>query len=248
MPAPRLFVNGTLTPHSELTLSGEAARYIGRVLRCRRDDALVLFDGSGPEYTAVIGSVTRQAVSVQVGEAMTRDVESPLDVRLLQGISRGERMDTVMQKATELGARRITPLFTEFSVVRLDAERAAKRRAHWQRVCESACEQCGRNGPPAVDLPCTFEAMLGEPADDRATRLLLEPDAADPLSSLELQPARVELLIGPEGGISEPERQLAVARGFVPVSIGPRVLRTETAAIAALTLVQSLWGDLGKPA
>lgn len=248
MPAPRLFVKQKLTPHSHLELCGEAARYIGRVLRCRRDDALVLFDGSGPEFRAVIDTISKQTVSVQVGEPIMRDVETPLEVRLLQGISRGDRMDTVMQKATELGVRRISPLFTEFSVVRLNAERAMRRRDHWQRVCESACEQCGRNVPPIVDLPCELDAALDQSTAPATSRLVLLPDAPASFSSINERPERIELLIGPEGGLSSNERQLVSERGFVPLSIGPRVLRTETAAIAALTMVQSLWGDLMQPA
>lgn len=244
MSTPRLFVNETLTAHSNVTLGGDAARYVGRVLRCRPNDALVLFDGSGFEFAAVITAIDRKSLSVEVGAGAARDVESPLRIRLLQGVSRGDRMDTVMQKATELGAQRISPLLTEFSVVRLDPERAAKRRDHWQGICQSACEQCGRTVPPVVDLPQTLDAMLASATDGLALRLILQPGSRAGIAALDTAPSRIELLIGPEGGFSQHEQQQAADAGFLPISAGPRVLRTETAAIAALTLVQARWGDL----
>lgn len=245
MSAPRLFINDKLSANSDRVLRGEAARYVGRVLRCRPGDALALFDGSGSEFAAVITTINKQEVNVRIADAAARNVESPLDVRLLQGISRGERMDIVVQKATELGVRRITPLLTEFSVVRLDSSRAEKRQQHWQRIATSACEQCGRNIPPTVDTAATLQDYLqAAPAND-CNRLLLQHGASNAFTDRAGPPGAIELLIGPEGGLSSAEQDTVIARGFVPVSLGPRVLRTETAAIAALALVQSLWGDLG---
>lgn len=244
MSAPRLFVNEKISAQSEITLRDEAARYIGRVLRSRPGDTLQLFDGSGAEFLASIVRISRQDVLLHVTDATDRNVESPLDVRLVQGISRGERMDTVVQKAVELGVRRITPLQTEFSVVRLAAERATRRRQHWQRIAESACEQCGRNVPPIIDPALSFQEFLGNTAAADCTRLVLLPGAAQSIDKIDEPRAGVELLIGPEGGLSDSESAQALAQGFVPVAMGPRILRTETAAIAALTLVQALWGDL----
>ena len=246
MPAIRLYVDTPLVAGSRVALPEAAARHVGRVLRSRPGDELVLFDGSGDEYPATIERVSKQAVLVQVGARRERDVESPLAVRLIQGVSRGDRMDTVVQKSTELGVRRITPLLSEHSVVRLDEERAQKRVAHWRRVAESACEQCGRNRPPRVDPPATLPAVLAGDPPPGAVRLLLSTAATDGIDlPRQPRPAGVELLIGPEGGFSAAEAALARDAGFRGVSLGPRVLRTETAAIAALALLQAAWGDLG---
>lgn len=245
MPIPRLYVKQTLAAQAHITLRDEAARYIGKVLRCRPGDALKLFDGSGPEYPATIVRISKQDVELRLSEATSGSVESALDVRLLQGISRGERMDFVVQKATELGVRRISPLQTEFSVVRLDKARAAKRQLHWQRIAESACEQCGRNVPPVIDEAQSFQDFLADPAVSQSTRLLLLPEAGIDLAAAGRPRAGVELFIGPEGGLSPGEVTQVTAREFLPVRIGPRVLRTETAALATLALVQGLWGDLG---
>lgn len=244
-PAPRLFVDRALAAHSDLTLGREASRYAGRVLRCRPGDSLTLFDGSGAEYAATVTRVAKDGVAVTLGSALERSVESPLAVTLIQGMSRGDRMDTVIQKATELGVRNIVPVESEFSVVRLDAARAASRLEHWQKVAASACEQCGRNRTPRISLPRHLPELLSDPPDAGALRLLLAPDAADGMATAADAVTALELLVGPEGGFSDAERELAVAQGFRPVRLGPRILRTETAAIAALALAQARWGDLG---
>lgn len=241
----RLYVDSTLLAGTEYTLSGDQANYAGKVLRCRVGSALTLFDGSGREFAATVLSVARRNLVVQLADAVTPKIESPLPVRLLQGVSKGDRMDTVVQKATELGVQRISPLLSEFSVVKLDAARAEKKRRHWEGVAQSACEQCGRTCLPVIDdLLHSNELFAEEPSPDR-TRIVLLPDAGQPLSALTSIADGIELLIGPEGGFSDRERDMAQAAGFVGASMGPRVLRTETAAIAAMTLVQSLWGDMG---
>jgi len=243
MPSPRLFVELPLAIDAQLSIIGDQARYIGRVLRARPGDEVSLFNGNGGEYRARIEAISKTQVQVTVLQFAAADRESPLPVRLIQGVSRGDRMDTVVQKATELGVRRISPLLSEFSVVRLDAERADKRTRHWEAVSRSACEQCGRNRPPQIDPPCRIDALLAE-SDPTVTRLVLLPDAKQSLHALTQQPAAVELLIGPEGGLSAIEQERALAAGYLAVSMGPRTMRTETAAIAAITLVQSRWGDL----
>ncbi|ANO50368.1 16S rRNA (uracil(1498)-N(3))-methyltransferase [Woeseia oceani] len=243
MSSPRLFVELPLAIDAQLSIDGDQARYIGRVLRARAGDEVILFNGRGGEYRARIEAISKTQVQVTVLQFANGDRESPLPVRLIQGVSRGDRMDTVVQKATELGVQRISPLLSEFSVVRLDTERADKRTRHWEAVSRSACEQCGRNRPPRIDVPCRMDALLAE-KDTTATRLILLPDAPQSLHALTLQPASVELLIGPEGGLSALEQERALDTGYLAVSMGPRVMRTETAAIAAITLVQSRWGDL----
>lgn len=239
----RLFIPGPIAAGASLRIEGDQAHYLTRVLRLRTGSDVIIFDGSGPEYPAVITEIQKQFATLQTGDARLRDVESPLDVRLVQGISRGERMDFVVQKAVELGVHRISPVLTEFSVVRLNEDRANRRAAHWNKVAQSACEQCGRNRVPVVDEPLALQDFLQQDAAADC-RLLLHPGASKSLERI-ARPARgVELLIGPEGGLSAAEREAAVAAGFTGVSLGPRVLRTETAALAALAIMQALWGDL----
>jgi 16S rRNA (uracil1498-N3)-methyltransferase len=208
-------------------------------------DELTVFDGRGGEYCATILAVERNSVSLSIAQHIERDVESPLAIHLLQGISRGDRMDVVMQKATELGVHRITPVATEHSVVKLAPARAEKRLQHWRGITRSACEQSGRNILPGVDPPLPLRSWLGENVDKPGLRLILKPGGEVSLSSLDGLPRQVTLLIGPEGGFSEAEYELAEATGFVPVHFGGRILRTETAAIAALAALQTLYGDLG---
>jgi 16S rRNA (uracil1498-N3)-methyltransferase len=244
-PANRLYVPSPLIPGDVRRLDKEQSHYVSRVLRLRHGDAVVLFDGSGGEYDAVIAETARKHVNLTVGAHHADDRESPLAMWLLQGMSRGERMDFVVQKATELGVHRITPVLTEFSVVRLDPAKAGNRVQHWQKIAQSACEQCGRNVVPRIDGPQPLGRWLEVAAPPDAERIVLDPGAARNLASLDCRGARIELLIGPEGGLSAAECGQAAAAGFVPCSFGPRTLRTETAAIAALAVLQARLGDLG---
>ncbi len=244
MSSHRLFVLQPLETGQTVTLTDEQARYVGKVLRCRVGDELLLFNGEGGEYSAQISDISKTVVNLTLSDGHDSDRESPLAVRLIQGVSRGDRMDTVVQKATELGVSRLSPLLSEFSVVRLDAERSDKRVRHWTAISRSACEQCGRNRPPQIDAPCRFDDLVNEEAAEGTARLLLMPTATTSLTRLDIKPTAVEFLIGPEGGFSDKEQERALDAGFQAVSVGPRVLRTETAAISVLTLAQALWGDL----
>jgi 16S rRNA (uracil1498-N3)-methyltransferase len=244
MPRTRLHVEGPLIANSELDLEGNAVRYIGRVLRLAPNDEITLFDGRGGEYQATIRSISKNKVTVLVAEHIDRDVESPLAIHVLQGISRGERMDVVVQKATELGAQKITPLITDHSVVKLEPKRAEKRQRHWQGIAASACEQCGRNTLPRIESPQAFRTWLGENVDSPGTRVVLRPGATTSLKSLDVVDRHIVLLVGPEGGFSENEYELAQATGFNEIGFGRRILRTETAALAAIAAVQTLYGDL----
>ena len=242
----RIFTPHPLQEDLEVTLSGDQARHVGKVLRLRAGDELVLFDNRGGEYRATVLSTRKSAVIVRAMEFIDRDVESPLHVHLLQCVSRGERMDFVVQKATELGVRRITPLLSEFSVVKLDADRAQKRRAHWEKVAAAACEQSGRTRLPEIDLPVSLADWLGAHHDQTqaaAPRVLLLPGASRSLPELATGLREIVLLIGPEGGLSATERDNAGTAGFAAASLGPRILRTETAAVAALSVLQALAGD-----
>lgn len=240
----RLFVSGELFNGAALTLEGDKARYLGRVLRLRPGDDVCVFNGEGPERSAVIEAISRNTVTLRVGASRETNTETPLRVHLVQGVSRGERMDFVIQKATELGVKRVTPVLTEYGVVKLDTKRAEKRREHWQGVAQSACEQSGRIRVPLIDAPVPLKTWFGNQPADIDAQLVLRPGAGAPLAGIEAPSTKVCLLIGPEGGFSNTEYEDADIAGFRAVSLGPRVLRTETAAVAALSVLQSKWGDL----
>lgn len=212
-------------------------------MRLRPGDALTVFDGLGGEYRATVAKVTKEKLNLSVGKHVTRNAESPLRIRLVQGISRGERMDFVVQKATELGVHRISPVLTDFSVVKLDAGRAAKRREHWQRIARSACEQCNRNIVPVIDAPQSLGDWFANNGDAGELQLILRADAAEPMPAVAPPGTDLTILVGPEGGFSDGERERAAQAGLRPVKLGPRVLRTETAALAALCIAQATWGD-----
>lgn len=238
----RIFSEQALRAGHTVRLHGPAAAHISRVLRLRTGDEVVVFDGSGRDFEGRISALGRESVSIDVGPGREVATESPADITLLQGICRGARMDTVLQKSTELGVRRIVPIATERSVVRLDEERRERREDHWQRIVTSACEQCGRSRVPEVAMAQPLAQALD--ADLGHTRLLLDPQASDGLGTLELRGQSIALLVGPEGGLTSAEQRHALERGFRAVRLGPRVLRTETAPLAALALLQFLAGDL----
>ncbi|MEJ2274626.1 MAG: 16S rRNA (uracil(1498)-N(3))-methyltransferase [Woeseiaceae bacterium] len=240
----RLFVSRELINGAEAVIEGERARYLGRVLRLRVGDELGVFDGAGTEWSATIAAMTRSTATLELGDTLETQTESPLGIHLVQGISRGERMDFVVQKATELGVARISPVLTEYGVVKLDEQRAAKRREHWEGVAASACEQSGRTRLPLVDTPLTLKAWFGSGASDADAHLILTPAAATSLVDVAAPRNRVCILIGPEGGFSPTEYEDAGIAGFRAVSLGPRTLRTETATVAALAVMQAKWGDL----
>lgn len=241
----RLYVDDKLSPGAELRLDKDQARYLGRVLRLQAGDSVHVFNGDDGEFDASITSLAKAAATVQVGQPVASRAESPLRIHLVQGISRGDRMDFVVQKATELGVKRISPVFTDHGVVRLDDKRARKRHEHWRGVAASACEQSGRVRPPLIDVPVSLNSWFGASTKEAACDLILRPGAGTALASLESPVTKICLLIGPEGGFSDPEYDDAEVAGFRAVSLGPRVLRTETAALAAVAVAQSAWGDLG---
>lgn len=243
MSTSRLFSPIQLRANAEQSFGGEQARYVGRVLRLRPGDTLTVFDGSGGEYPATIGTITKQELNLSVGKHISRSVESPLRIRLVQGVSRGERMDIVVQKATELGVQRISPVLTDFSVVKLEPERAAKRRDHWQKVAQSACEQCRRNIVPAIDAPQSLLDWFGDNAGSDKLQLILRADARDSMPAIDMPGSDLTILIGPEGGFSEAEYERATVAGLKAVRLGPRIMRTETAALAAISIAQATWGD-----
>lgn len=239
---PRVYEPQPLHEGAELFLNDSAVQHLGRALRMRPGEAIRLFDGDGNEHHAELVEISKRAIRVQVGAKILVTSESALRVELGQVMSRGERMDYVVQKATELGASRIVPLFSERCEVKLNPERQAKRVQHWQQVAISACEQSGRSRVPEIAMPQSLAPWLE--ACQSELKLVLHPDAAMPLAQRQT-PASISLLIGPEGGLSDLEIAQARALQFESLQLGPRVLRTETAPVAALSVLQYLWGDLG---
>lgn len=244
----RVHVPGPLRAGATLELGARTAQHLVRVLRLGPGMALAVFDGSGHEHAATIASVRDARVHVLVGEALKPAAESPLAITLAQGVSRGERMDYAIQKATELGVARIAPLLCERSVVKLDERQALAKLEHWRGVAIAAAEQCGRARLPLIEPPARlgeFLAANAGPAGAASLKAVLVPDARDGLAALPRPLTGATLLIGPEGGLGEEEARLALAAGFRALRLGPRVLRTETAAAAAIAALQALYGDLG---
>lgn len=234
------FYLDTPLSEGEQTLTGDVAHYIGRVLRLGPGAPVQIFNGSGQEWPGEVIAAGKREVVVKLLAAVSGMAESPLHTHLGQTMSRGERMDWAIQKAVELGVSEITPLFTERCEVKLQGERADKRQAHWQQIAVSACEQCGRSVVPLIHPPTALNTWLDGLTCD--LKLVLHHRTEQALSSLQ-RPSRLGLLIGPEGGLTADEIQLAEKTGFQPARFGPRVLRTETAPVVALTLAQQYWGD-----
>jgi 16S rRNA (uracil1498-N3)-methyltransferase len=239
----RIHAPGALMSGGEIALPPAGAYHIARVLRMREGAPLSVFDGEGHEFQAEIVRVDGESVFVRLGAAIQVTTESPLRISLIQGVSRGERMDWTLQKATELGVAAISPVLTSRSVVRLDEKQAAKKQQHWAGIVSGACEQCGRARIPQVHEPTTLRSYFANVRKE-GLRLVLSPSAPGSLAGLTSLPTKVELLIGPEGGLDDEELMNAQKAGFMPVRLGPRVLRTETAGVVALTVLQALWGDL----
>jgi 16S rRNA (uracil1498-N3)-methyltransferase len=235
-----------LPAEGETVALGEgASRHLLRVLRLKPGAELRLFDGGGREHRARLVPGEPKTAAARVLDACEGVAESPLSIVLMQGVGRGDRMDLAIQKATELGVAAIVPVLSARSVVRLAGDRAGRRLAHWQAVAISACEQCGRASVPDIRPPADLDAALAALPGD-LIRALPDPGAVAAFADLPPPVAGLALLIGPEGGLEAAERRAAEAAGFRPVRLGPRILRTETAAIAAVTLAQGLWGDLGR--
>lgn len=243
MRIPRLYTPQALASGSLIDLDEASARHLVSVLRMSAGQQVILFNGLGGEYSGQLSNVRKNTASVSVSKFIDSDRESPLKVHLAIGVSRGDRMDWIVQKATELGVCSITPLFTERTEVKLNAERLDKKNRHWQQVAISACEQCQRTLVPLVSpaIPLTQWVAV----DNDSLKLVLHHRADKRLTALNKDSNLVSLLVGPEGGLSDSEIDLSLNYGFKPLALGPRVLRTETAPLAALSILQSLWGDMG---
>jgi 16S rRNA (uracil1498-N3)-methyltransferase len=239
--APRIYTENNPGLGAELALEAGPSRHLAGALRLGVGAAVTLFDGNGGEYGAVITGVERKQVSVRIDSHQLKERESPLRIHLGISISRGERMDWIVQKATELGVTEISPLLSERTEVKLKGERAEKKIQHWRQVAISACEQCGRNRLPGIHPLQRIDAWSA--GVQASCKLVLHHRSACTLGELET-PTELALLVGPEGGLSSTEITAAEQLGFRPLALGPRILRTETAPLAALAILQSHWGDM----
>jgi 16S rRNA (uracil1498-N3)-methyltransferase len=242
MRIPRIYLPLSLTVGAAVQLDDNAFSHAVRVLRLKPGAALILFNGEGRAFAAMLADVSKRDAWARVTGVLPDEMESPLRIVLAQGISRGEKMDYTLQKAVELGVATIQPLFAERGVVDLTGERLARKIQHWRGIVIGACEQCGRNRLPELPKPLALVDWLARPVEP-GLRLLLDPSAARGIRGFEPPTDGVTLLIGPEGGLSLAEIDRARAMGFTGVRLGPRILRTETAGVAALGAVQALWGD-----
>lgn len=238
---PRFYVDFALSPDSVVELPDNVVRHLN-VLRVKNTEEIVLFNGNGKAYPALPEVLEKRRASVQILREEATDNESPLNITLVQAVSAAERMDFTLQKSVELGVAEIRPVISERCVVRLSGERAEKRVARWQEIVVSACEQSGRNIVPKV-LPLTTYAQALQQLPQETTKLLMSLNRAQKLSDVQPQSGKVVFMVGPEGGWTEKEEQQAFDAGFQSVTLGKRVLRTETASLAAIAAMQTLWGD-----
>lgn len=243
MNAPRFYCREALAPGALVELPAPVVRHAVRVLRLGPGDSVVLFDGRGGQYPALLQRIEKERAWAELGAWQDVECESPLAITLIQSLQAGDKMDFTIQKAVELGVRAIVPVESRRSVLKLAGERAGKRVAHWQGVAAAACEQCGRNQVPLMEPLSRLDQWLARPAPE-GLRLLLAPDAAVSLHAIPRQTS-IQLLIGAEGGLDPQEIAAAAQVGFQAVRLGPRVLRTETAGLAAIAALQTLWGDWG---
>ena len=241
MRRPRIYTEQPLRARDSIRLEPGPSRHVARVLRKRAGDELILFNGGGGQYPATISAVDKSSVVVTTGDFDDIEVESKLQLYLGIALSRGERMDWIVQKATELGVRSIAPLLSERTEVRLRGERQDKKLRHWQQIAISACEQCGRNQLPDIEPLQSLEQWLRQVRADARLVLHHRAGPGDPGTAT---PASVALLVGPEGGLSSAEIEAAERAGFSALQLGPRVLRTETAPLAAIAILQARWGDM----
>lgn len=237
----RLFIETTLSPNALISLDDKASHYLNKVLRLKPNAPLIVFNGNGDQYNATIEAIEKKTVTIRTEDCDNINNESPLSIHLGIAISKGDRIDWVMQKATELGVTAITPLTSERTEVKLKGERLEKKLQHWRQIAISACEQCGRNRIPTINALSIADDWINTVAAER--KLVLHHRTEQAIDAT-LTIASSALLIGPEGGLSDREINAAEQQGFEALRLGPRVLRTETAPLAAITLLQHSWGDM----
>ncbi|MFT7128855.1 MAG: 16S rRNA (uracil1498-N3)-methyltransferase [Gammaproteobacteria bacterium] len=241
MRIPRIFTYQSLAENQRVRLEENPSQHLSKVLRLQEGAQLIVFNGKGGQFEAAIDTIEKKHITITIGKFNPIDRESPLNIHLGIALSKGDRMEFIVQKATELGVNVISPVFSSRSEVKLKGDRAEKKLQHWQQIVISACEQCGRNIPPTIHPVQTLDHWLSHSSAD--LKFVLHHRTEQSLDT-RAKVENVDLLIGPEGGLSDIEIQSALHSSFVPLAIGPRVLRTETAPLAAITLLQYIWGDI----
>lgn len=242
MRIPRFYTPLSLQVDDEIELEPQLSHYINNVLRLKPSDPIVLFNGDGNEYSSDVLSISKKQVVAIVSSQLSMRSESPLNIHLAQGVSKGDRMDFALQKSVELGVSQITPVITERCAVKLSTERWQKKHEQWQKIVISACEQSGRNVLPVLHKPITLNLWLGQTTEQQ--KVMLTPGSSKYMSDLSRSSHGFRLLIGPEGGLTDQEVYTSEQTGFEAVNLGPRILRTETAALASISILQALFGDL----
>lgn len=242
MSIPRLFQKIPLSENKIITLSLNAAHYLGNVRRAKKGDKIIIFNGEGGEYSAQVLEIKKEKFTIKVLSYQDINKESSFSIHLAQGIARGEKMDLIIQKAVELGVKKITPLFTERSSVKLARERLIKKREHWQAIAIGACEQSGRNFVPEIAPPNEFNGWIRNFSGEG---IILSPKSQNKISNLKIPDSKtLTILVGPEGGLDHEEIELAKENKFISINLGPRILRTETASLAVIAILQSHYGDM----
>lgn len=238
----RLYIDDCLETGLSIDLDKQRSHYLLNVLRLKKQDSVILFNGTGNQAQAQIINTTKQRVALEIVRDEEQQTQSRLYLHLIQGLSRGDRMDFTVQKAVELGISEITPIYTEYSNIKLDNKRTERKITHWRNVAISACEQCGQNYLPKINYPTRLGDILTS-ENSTLTRVVMDVNASETINNITLHDHAVTFLAGPEGGLSKSEIQLLNSRGYTSIRLGPRTLRTETAAIALISAAQALWGD-----
>ena len=242
MRKPRVYIDQALATGDVITLSEDKRHYLNNVLRIRKHAGLILFNNTNFEFDAEIIKLDKKTLCLEILECIEKNHESPLQITLILSLSQSQKMDFSLQKAVELGVHRIVPIFTEFSKVKLQESKLDNKLTHWNNIIISAAEQCGRNRLPELCAPISFAEGLQE--YEQSTKLILHPGAEQAMSALTLADNKLLLILGPEGGFSDEEINMARQYHCIPVHLGPRILRAETAVVAGLAVAQQCWGDL----
>ncbi len=239
----RLYIDHQINPNVEFCLSESRVHYVKHVLRLKVNSSILIFDGSGHEYKAKITKIIKNEIAILPSQSVYKESAPFRKIRIGQCIIKRDRMDLLLQKTTELGVNNISPLLSEYSTIKLKSHKIKSKILHWKKIIQSSCEQSKRNYIPTIDIPETIETFIKKSSTNNY-RIILDPKASKSISEIEPNEKQIDLLIGPEGGFTDSEVKYAYEKGFIGVSLGSRILRSETAAITAIAILQSQWGDM----